>query len=639
MSGLGSILTWALVAVLANPGAELEQLRRSGGASPVRVEQLVEAALAAPLSEETASDAARCAAGFRRAEWLRAAAQLVPDAGYDERALGRYRALRVEFPREAASWLGYIGEARVQRDAGRLAEAYAVLDAVRDKKSGAGDALRTLARAEWVEVKLREDPAGALEPARALGGRGRWLLARALAATGDAAGAVAAARGAEGVSEFDRLAFIADHGQPSDAERTRWAALLVQAGRESDALRLLEERAPVATRSIRARLLDGADRAGEAAVIWDEVVRDDPQDLDAVWAAARAWDTAATADPQAAPRARAALRRAADRGLDDDRRAGALRRWVSYAPAAEVAALALTHADLVEADPWLTYAVAAAQVSSGERGDGPVKALERVVDDERASPALRRAAVLLRADLLRAEPRAALALLEAHGVLLSSDPATARAVAGRQVVWWTALGLLDPAVDAVLDDPEAQEPGALMALAVALTERYAETPTAKTRAQVVRLVALAVGRAPDDLTLSTAAGNTLLAVEALGGSRAAARGHRRSRGAAGGGAGAGGGGARRRRPGGTRRFDRSGGGRAAGFAGAARRRDRGRNRGGAAGAGGGGRGRLGVVGGHLHAGAGGGRRGTAGGRGGAASGGGRAVSREPARGSAAACGR
>ena len=493
-------ITLLMAGVLAGPGAELERLRLSHDASSARVAQVLEQALAVPANAER-SDAERCRDAFAAGEWLRAAARLVPDAGYEAEALRRFRALRLDHPDQPGSWLGYIGEARVHRDAGRFAEAQSVLDAVLNAGDTVAPPVRRLAEREGLEVLLRTDPAAAVERARAEDAP--WIRARALAALGRPAAAVEAAGLAKSVQAaptYDRLALIAQHGELTDAERGAWAGLLVGLARPTEALAVLDAHVPPGSRRLYAGLLYDARRPGDAAAVWDALARDDPDDARAVGAAA------ALAEHLPAAAGIAALRRAVESGLDDDRRTAALRGWVSRLEPAAVGAVLRGHPDLVEADPWLRYQRVVAGSAS------PPADLEELswIVEHAQDPALVTAAVLLRAERLRAAPRDALAWLEANWAAVADVSAAQRL----RVQLWTDAGITDPAVDAVLADPAGHDAATLLRLAHVLADRYAAAADPAVRTRVVRLAAEAVRRAPGEGDATLAAGKALLRVEA-----------------------------------------------------------------------------------------------------------------------------
>lgn len=521
--GLAHIL---FCCVLANPGADLERLRVSGHATPERVAAVIQEGLASQVdggAVDTRSEAQRCADAFVAGEWCRVAARLVPEADYGEQALGRFRAMRLDFPKQPTSWLGYVGEARVYRQRGDLEKAAELLNTVVNPEAPVPAAVRDVAHLDRLEIDLLRDPAVALARSEERGEEAAWVRARALSALGRDADAAAAAREPGAVSRapaYDRLQLLAESGHANDAEWSAWVELLVGLNLNAQALTALDARTPTADRGRYATLLYHAGRRAEAADQWEAVLADAPADRAAQWYAAVSLTQAAAEQPGLIPRAQSALLRVAEnQATEATRRRDALRWWTQWAEPAEKAEVLIGYRDLIAEDIGLRYRLLAAQLELEEPPGDTVAELLMIERGATGDDGLRAAAVLTRTQQMRDNPRAALAVLEEHGELLAAHPHTAEPARRLRVRLWIKAGVLDPALDAVSASPEAHEPTALLELAEALVQREAgrgpgETFSDTGRARVTRLVSTAVAKRPDDDVLTLRGTRLLMAAEA-----------------------------------------------------------------------------------------------------------------------------
>ncbi|MEM7627735.1 MAG: hypothetical protein AAF333_19240 [Planctomycetota bacterium] len=512
-------------AVLANPAADLEMLRVTGGATPQVVAQILEQGVASlrEAGEAQRTDAQRCADAFVAGEWHRAAARLVPDAGYTEEALQRFRAMRLDYPGQATSWLGYVGEARVYRQTGQLDEAAAVLEVVIDPQAAVPEAIRRVAELDRLEIELRRDPAAALVEAESHGKAAAWIEARALAALGRHEAAADAARRPAAVASapaYDRLKLLADSGHATEAEWSAWVELLFALEMADAALDTLDTRTPKAFRGLHAQLLYDAGRRVEAADRWEQVLADTPDDDPARWFLAVSLTQAVADDPTLIPRAKAALRGAAGReSMDTARRLDALRWWAGWSTPEEVSEILAEYRALIAEDAGLRYRYLSARLALRLPPADAVEQLLAIERDAADNEALRAAAVLTRAQHGSGEPRKALSVLDEHRALLAAQPHTAAAAGRLRVRLWVAAGLLEPALDAVLASPAGYDPGVLLTLAAALVEREAgravDEPFPEVgRSRVTRLVNLALVQRPDDDSLTLRGAQLMMDAEA-----------------------------------------------------------------------------------------------------------------------------
>ena len=523
---MAALLAFILSGVLASPLAELEALRCAERASLQEVAGIVERGLASQAGGADRSEAQRCADAFREAEWHRVAASLVDGAAgtaYSDEAVRRFSALRLDFPRQPASWLGYIGEARVYRQSARLDEAWAVLAAVIDAETAAPAAVRTMAQTERLEVELLRDPAAALAGAQALGKPAGWVEARSLLALGRTEAAAAAARRPEIAAQcsvFDRLRLLADSGHATDAEWARWAELWAGAGRNDRALDLLGTREPAAARGLHARLLYEAGRWSEAADRWGAELAAASDNDEVRWRLAVCLARGAADEPDLIPRARAGLLALADRDtMSAERRLDALRWWAPFATPEQVAKVLGDRRALLGDDPDLRYRLLSAELAQGAAGPEVLRELAAIESLAADDPALRAAAVLTYAGQIAGDPGEALAMLTTHRDLLTGQSHTAARAEQLRVRLWVEAGLLEPALDAALDRPGGDEPEVLLLLARALVQRgegreAGEPFPPALRTQLVRLVNQALTQRPDDESLILSGARVLVASEA-----------------------------------------------------------------------------------------------------------------------------
>lgn len=522
---IASAVLLSLTAVLANPGSDLEALRVTGESAPEEVARIVEEGVASQNKTAAPRSAARRSAdAFVAAEWHRAAARLVPEAGYQEEALNRFRAMRLDFPGQPTSWLGYVGEARVYRQAGQLDRALDVLAAVTDSGALVPEAIRRLAELDRLEIELLRDPAEALTQAEALGDTAAWIEARALAALGRNEDSAQAARRPAAVASapgYDRLKLLAASDHATDAEWTAWAELLASLGISDRALAALDIRAPVATRGLHAQLLYDAGRRVAAADRWEQALAAAPDDDAARWSAAVSLTQAAGDDATLIPRAKEALLGVAERrSIGPDQRRAALRWWAVWSTPAEVAERLGEDESLIVDDAELRYRLLAARLHEGTAPEDVTEQLIAIEQDAADSDALRAAAVLTRAQQGAADPRAALAVLDEHRVLLEAQTHTASTAAQLRIQLWVAAGLIEPALDAVLASPPGvYAPDVLIELAEALVEREAGRPgdqgfTEAGRSRITRLVFEALVQRPGDSALTRRGAGLLMDAEA-----------------------------------------------------------------------------------------------------------------------------
>ncbi len=490
---------------LANPGVELERLRQAGVSDAARV--------AGVMSEVGADDeAADARQAFEYAEWFRRAAALAPNDEYEAEALRRFRAIRLDFVNQPAAWLGYIGEARVHRQAGQLDDADAVLRAVLDEDSDAPAPLRALARLESLEVLLRRDPAQALEQTREDGRPAAlWIAARAADAVGEPQRAAELTRrtlGANGVSPHDALALLARTGHATDEEWSRWGTHLAALGRNDDALAAFEQHPAADTALIHGRLLLGTGRGEDAIVRWEDALRDadNPEPLRRATAFA-AYDLAKT-DATFATLARRRLREVVERTDNDATRAAALHRWARLAEPQQALAVFDRFAETVNTDPTLRYLRITAELNTGSTTAGAALFELAELHDESTSPALDAAILQTRLGLLRDRPREALALLDAADGKAASD-GNAAAFSNQRLALLIEAGLIEPARELIDRDNANPDAETLMAFAEALASRHEADASADLRGEVRATAERAVAAAPGDVNVAYRAGAVL----------------------------------------------------------------------------------------------------------------------------------
>lgn len=514
---------------LANPSAELDALRRSGDAEAARVAEALDAGLAELTGE---SRPQQCMDAFLAGELYRKADALAPGLGYDEEALGRFRAMRVEFLDLTAGQLGYIGEARVYRQKGDPEEALKAIAPLMDARDDAK--IRRLAQLEALESQLLIDPKRAIAESGELGDAAAdWVRARAYAATGQADKALGYARSesaAAAAPAFDRLALIASLDGLTDDERAAWAQALTAAGRLDEALAVLDEDAPPGSEPLHARLLHQAGRLEEAVDAWRTAI-DNGAGLSAELAYAACLEALAeesTGDEAVGIRKQAigVYRSLAESDADEPLRRDALRRWFYLSGPDAVRDLIDSQSALISTDPYLRFA--RARVLKDALDPGELSAELRSVIAEAQDPSLRASAVLMAA---QHEPdrRAALASLTDHWGLLMSRATTAEAAQRYRVALWVELGMIDVAAAQMLaapgipgdlgnpgdpGDAGAQPAESLLLVASALSQRYTDGVAGDAQPRVMRLAGAAIAQAPEDEGVALAAAELMLRVGA-----------------------------------------------------------------------------------------------------------------------------
>jgi len=510
---LNLIALLLMIAALANPSADLDAMRRSGGADPRRVAE----ALGAGLAELNGQTRPRqCMDAFLAGELYRKADALAPGLGYDDEALARFRTMRVEYLDLTAGQLGYIGEARLLRQKGEPAEAMKVLSPLLD---AGGDAkMRRLALLEALEAQLLLDPGRALAQAAELGGAGDWVRARAHAAAGDTQAALDHARTAESVKAapaFDRLELIAALGGLADDERAAWAQALAAAGRVDEALAVLEEDAPAGSAQLHATLLKQSGRLREAADAWRKAI-----DQGAGYPAMLSYAACIVALADESPDDQASgyrgqavdlYRQLVESDADEAFKRDAFRRWFYLSGPDAPTDLIETQSALIDTDPYLRFA--RARVLKDTMATEELTAELKDIADAARDEALRASAVLMWS---QSEPdrRAAMAILTGHGDLLASQPATADAAQRHRVALWIGLGLIDPAATQALADPEAQPADSLLMIASALADRYGDGVQGEAQRHVLRLAGAVIAKTPDDEAVALSAAQLMLRVGA-----------------------------------------------------------------------------------------------------------------------------
>jgi hypothetical protein len=367
-------------------------------------------------------------AALARGDVYRLAALALPKdspdrAEYLGRAIQVFDALRVEYRDLTVGLLGYIGEARAQRAAGRLDAAAAalkpVLSAPADSKEAALMEVRRAAFLELLEISLASDPGKALAEAAGLAqsaaikdaalwqARIDYAIARAEAAEVEKAAAAGplppsacerAARAAailrrEAVVQiapaFDRMALLANLDRLSQGtllardELIQWADMLAATGRPEsiDAYRraLAGGPLPVEQSAVCISLLTKQGKFSDAADACDDLLkRMDPahaQRGTVLQCRAAALlkllqtvqppspDQGGHMGPPLLNRAAEALRAAFESTLDAAVRRDALRQWValqgSRGSLASCVATLQANPALVSGDPYLEYSLVA----------------------------------------------------------------------------------------------------------------------------------------------------------------------------------------------------------------------------------------------------------------------------------------
>lgn len=498
---------------LANPSVELDTMRRSGHTDRQRVAEVLGAGLA---ELNGGSRPQQCMDAFLAGELYRKADALVPGLGYNDEALARFRAMRVEYLDLTAGQLGYVGEARVLRQKGEPAEALKVIAPLLEP---GGDAkMRRLALLEALESQLLIDPKQALAQSGELGEAGDWVRARAYAAAGDTQAALDHTRSAASVAAapaFDRLELIASLGGLTDEQRAAWVQALSSVGRADEALAVLDEKTPAGSSSLHATLLQQAGRLTEAADAWRKAI-DEGAGPKAKFSYAACLEALAdeSSTDQAAGHRRQAIglyRELVESDADDLLRRDAFRRWFYLSGPDAAKSLIETQSALIDTDPYLRFA--RARVLKDTMASDELTAELKGVANEARDDALRAAVVLMWA---RHEPdrRAALAVLTEHWDVLASQPATADAAQQYRAALWIGLGMIDLAATQVLADPGSQPAESLLMIASALADRHEDGVRGDAQRQVLRLAGAAIAGVPDDEAVALSAARLMLRVGA-----------------------------------------------------------------------------------------------------------------------------
>ncbi len=497
-----------MLSVLASPASDLERLRLSGGAEPAQVVQALEAGLA-ELNAQTRPQ--RCMDAFLAGELYRRAAAASPDRGYDEKALERFRSMRVDYMDLATGVLGYIGEARVHMQNGDPAQALVVLAALTEAR---GDSkMKRLAQLESLGARLLIDPERAMKDAHALGVPAHGFLARAYAELGDRDKALELVRSetvVASVPKFQRLELIAGLDALSEDERFAWAQILAEVGRNEAALAVLDEDAPTQAARLYAALLQGAGRKAEAAKQWSRAI-ESGAGPEVMLAYASCLESLIVEDPGHTSSALEAYRRLIESEADDALRRAALRRWVHLSGAYGSLEILTTHEDLVSSDPYLRYARAATARDTIEPAER-IAELYAVIT-ETSDPLVRASAVLLLAQI-ETDPRDAMAVLTEHWDELMNQPLVAKPAQQQRVRLWIELGMVDRASEEMLRSPDTQRPQSLLLVGEALADRYADGIGGNAQQRVLSLASAAITAAPDDKPTALAAARLMLRVDA-----------------------------------------------------------------------------------------------------------------------------
>ncbi len=498
---------------LANPSADMELLRRSGGADPRQVVEVLEAGRAEMNGQTRAQ---QCMDAFLSGELYRKADALSPGLGYAEKALEYFRAMRIDYVDLSAGQLGYIGEARVHNQLGDPQEALATLAPLLEGRVEAR--MRRLASREAMEAELKINPRLALTRAGEVGVSADWVRARSYAAMEDAEKALGYARSESAIaaaSAFDRLQLIADLGALDDVERVAWARGLAVVGRDDDALAVLDADAPAGTAELHAVLLQRTGRLDEAVERWRDAL-DQGAGQKARFSYAVCLQTIAeqadTGDvDELRSQAINAYGRVVASDADDGLRRDAFRRWFFLSGPDAKHELITTHGELIGSDPYLRYA--RLRVIREALDPNEITMELSAIVAEATEPGLRASAVLMWAQI-EPDPRAALGVLGEHWELLAGDAATAQTAQQRRVELWVGLGMIDRAVIQMLADSEAQPADSMLMVGSALAERYADGVQGDAQTQVLRLAGAAIGRAPGDETVALSAAALMLRVDA-----------------------------------------------------------------------------------------------------------------------------
>jgi hypothetical protein len=499
----------AMVGPPADAMGQLQQLRYTADVAPAEVATALEQGLAAITGD---SRTEQCVNEFYIGELYRYAAAADPKSDYAEQAMQHFRAMRIEYLDLAASQLGYIGEARVHRQLGQPEEAVLSLKPLLNGKPN--ERLHRLAQLETLEVTLLDDPAAVIAATESLGEDGQWLAARAYAKQGQREQALTLLRDeatVRNVASYERLSLIAELGALSDEERSQWAALLAALRRGQEAMGVLDEHAPQESAALYAVLLSNAGRHREAAAQWQRVV-DATADPSAMLAMAQSLEAALVEDPAIREQALAAYRDIVEADGPLAIRQQALRAWAYLSGPADSLAVLKAHRELIGTDVYLRYALASAQFTAGDAAGlaGELAAVAKETDDDN----LRAAALLLQAWTMD-DARAALDFVNNHQSDWEAVPSVKEDVQGLRVELWLRLGMIDSAADAMLGDPSAYPPRALLTMADTLAGRYVEQPEAALRQRVLRLCDAAIGRAVLDESVSIAAAEMLLRIGAF----------------------------------------------------------------------------------------------------------------------------
>tara|TARA_R110002111_G_scaffold96544_12_gene149572 strand:+ start:11 stop:1102 length:1092 start_codon:yes stop_codon:yes gene_type:complete len=188
----------------------------------------------------------------------------------------------------------------------------------------------------------------------------------------------------------------------------------------------------------------------------------------------------------------------------------ALRRWIHLHGLNNAEEVLSIHDHLVASDPYLRYARAAVQSDAADP-EATLAELKAIMD-EADDPAVRSSAILLHAQI-NPNPRQALNLIEEHWDELVHHPALADTARARRVALWIELGMVDRAVDQLLNAPDAQ-PAELLPVAQALADRYADGIAGSTQERVLQLTSASLAAAPDDQASALQAAKLLRSVGA-----------------------------------------------------------------------------------------------------------------------------
>ncbi len=503
-----AIVGLLMLSVLASPASDLQRLRLSGGADPAQVAQILETGLA-ELNAQTRPQ--QCMDAFLAGELYRRAAAASPGQGYDEKALERFRSMRVDYRDLPTGVLGYIGEARVHMQNGDPAQALAVLAPLTDAR---GDSkTKRLAQLEALDALLLIDPERAMKEAHALGTPAHGFLAGAYAKRGDRDKALELVRSEAVVASmpnFQRLELIADLGALNDNERSAWAQVLAGVGRDEAALEVLDEAAPAPSARLYAALLQGAGRNAEAAKQWRRAIESDA-DPEVMLAYAACLELLIADDPSQTQPALDAYRRLIESQADDALRADALRRWVHLSGADGSREMLAAYEGLVSHDPYLRYVRA---VTAGDTIEPAERMAELdAVITQTTDPAVRASAVLLQARI-QTDPREAIAVLTKYWGELMSQPLVAGPAQRHRVKLWIELGMVDRAADELLLNTGTQQPQSLLMVGEALADRYVDGIEGDAQRRVLQLAIAAITATPDDKTTALAAARLMLRVDA-----------------------------------------------------------------------------------------------------------------------------